>query len=127
MKKILHTMIRVSDLDRSIKFYTDVMGMKLLRTIEQQVEDYTLAFLGYESEEESAVIELTYNHGITKYIMGNAYGHIAIGVNDIIEESKIIKEKGGEFLLEVTPLNGSNELIAFIVDPDGYKIELIQR
>ena len=119
-------MLRVSDLNKSIKFYTEVMGMKLLRSLEQTDENYTLSFLGYGREGESAVIELTYNHGVTNYTMGNAYGHIAIGVNDIIEESEIIKEKGGEFLLDVTPLNGSNELIAFIVDPDGYKIEIIE-
>ena len=120
-------MLRVSDLNRSIKFYTDIMGMKLLRTMEQPEEDYTLAFLGYGSEVNTAVIELTYNHGESKYRMGNAYGHIAVGVEDIIEESKNIKEKGGQFSLEVTSLKGSNEMIAFIVDPDGYQIEMIER
>ncbi|RDH85899.1 MAG: lactoylglutathione lyase [endosymbiont of Galathealinum brachiosum] len=126
MKRILHTMLRVSDLDNSIKFYTEIMGMKLLRTLEQSEEDYTLVFLGYGAEINTAVLELTYNHGVTEYNMGNAYGHIAVSVENIVEESRCIKEKGGEFSLEVTPLNGSNELIAFVVDPDGYQIELIE-
>jgi len=127
MKRILHTMLRVTDLNTSIKFYTNVMGMKLIRSLDQPEESYTLAFLGYGREEDTAVLELTHNHGVTKYTMGNAYGHIAVGVDNIIEESKSIKNKGGEFALDVTALKGSNELIAFVTDPDGYQIELIQR
>lgn len=127
MKKILHTMLRVNDLNQSVNFYTHVMGMKLLRTLQQPSESYTLAFLGYGREEDTAVLELTYNYGVTKYTLGNAYGHIAVGVDNIREERKSIKEKGGKLTLDVTELKGSNELIAFVIDPDGYQIELIER
>ena len=120
-------MLRVKDLNRSIKFYTEVMGMKLLRTLEQTDEDYTLAFLGYGEETETAVLELTYNYGVSQYNMGNAYGHIAIGVEDVMKESIKIKQQGVCFSLDATQLKGSNEIIAFLTDPDGYQVELIER
>jgi len=127
MNRILHTMLRVSDLTRSIDFYRNVMGMKLLRTLEQNDEGYTLAFLGYAEESETSVLELTYNHGVSEYDMGNAYGHIAIGVENIVRTVAAIKKLGGKFSLEATPLKNSNEVIAFVNDPDGYQIELIER
>ena len=127
MKRMLHTMLRVSDLTRSISFYTNIMGMKLLRTLEQNDEGYTLAFLGYAEESETSVLELTYNHGVSGYDMGNAYGHIAIGVQNIVHTVAAIKKLGGKFSLDATPLKNSNEIIAFVSDPDGYQIELIER
>lgn len=127
MNRILHTMLRVSDLPCSIKFYTEVMGMKILRTLENNDENYSLVFLGYGEEAETSVLELTYNHGVSEYSMGNAYGHIAIGVENIIYSIAAIKKLGGKFSLDATPLNGSDEVIAFLTDPDGYHIELIQR
>lgn len=127
MNRMLHTMLRVSDLTRSISFYTDVMGMKLLRTLEQDSEGYTLAFLGYADESETSVLELTYNHGVSEYDMGNAYGHIAIGVQNIVHTVAAIKKLGANFSLDATPLKNSNEIIAFVSDPDGYQIELIER
>ena len=127
MKRILHTMLRVSDLQRSIKFYTDVMGMRILRTLKNNDEKYSLVFLGYGDEAETSVLELTYNHGVSEYNVGNAYGHIAIGVNNIIQSIAAIKKPGGKLSLDATPLKGSNEVIAFLSDPDGYQIELIER
>jgi len=127
MKRILHTMLRVTDLQRSIDFYTDILGMKVLRTLDQPDEKYTLTFLGFDDESETCVIELTYNYGVSMYEMGNAYGHIAISVDDCSAACSEIKQKGGNVTLEAKPLQGSNEIIAFITDPDGYKIELIQR
>lgn len=127
MNRILHTMLRVSDLPRSIKFYTEVMGMKILRTLENNDEKYSLIFLGYGEETEGSVLELTYNYGVSEYNMGNAYGHIAIGVENIIHSIAAIKKYGVKFSLDATPLKGSNEVIAFLTDPDGYQIELIER
>ncbi len=127
MKRILHTMLRVSDLQRSIKFYTEVMGMRILRTLENNDEKYSLVFLGYGDEAETSVLELTYNHGVSEYNVGNAYGHIAIGVDNIIQSIAAIKKPGGELSLDATPLKGSNDVIAFLSDPDGYQIELIER
>ncbi|NAW70620.1 lactoylglutathione lyase [Vibrio sp. V27_P1S3P104] len=124
--RILHTMLRVGDLDRSIEFYTHVMGMKLLRKNENTEYKYTLAFLGYGDESEGAVIELTYNWGVTEYDMGNAYGHIAIGVDDIYATCDAIKAAGGNVTREAGPVKGGSTHIAFIKDPDGYMIELIQ-
>lgn len=125
--RILHTMLRVGDLDRSIEFYTDVMGMKLLRKHDNEAYKYTLAFVGYGDESEGAVIELTYNWGTTEYDMGNAFGHIAIGVEDIYATCDVIKTAGGDITREPGPVNGGTTHIAFVTDPDGYKIELIQR
>lgn len=126
-RRILHTMLRVGDIDKSIAFYTKVLGMKLLRTQQQKSEGYTLAFLGYGNERETCVLELTYNYDKHEYDIGTAYGHIAIGVQNISHTITTIKNLGGEFSLEATPLKGSNEIIAFMSDPDGYQIELIER
>ncbi|WP_087016348.1 lactoylglutathione lyase [Thaumasiovibrio subtropicus] len=124
--RILHTMIRVGDLDRAIEFYTQVMGMTLLRKNENTEYKYTLAFVGYGDESEGAVIELTYNWGTDSYDMGNAFGHIAIGVDDIYTTCDAIKAAGGNVTREPGPVLGGSTHIAFVTDPDGYKIELIQ-
>jgi len=125
--RMLHTMLRVGDLDRSIAFYTKVMGMKLLRQSENQAYKYTLAFVGYGDEANHTVLELTYNWGVEKYDMGGAYGHIAIGVEDIYATCDRIKAAGGEVYREPGPVKGGNTVIAFVRDPDGYAIELIER
>ncbi|MGR5360884.1 lactoylglutathione lyase [Vibrio mediterranei] len=124
--RILHTMLRVGDLDKSISFYTDVIGMKLLRKNENTEYKYTLAFLGFSDESEGAVIELTYNWGVTEYDLGSAYGHIAIGVDDIYSTCDAIKAAGGNVTREPGPVKGGTTQIAFVKDPDGYMIELIQ-
>jgi lactoylglutathione lyase len=127
--QLLHTMLRVGNLERSIKFYTKVMGMNLLRTTERPEQKYSLAFVGFEQGNISgqAEIELTYNHGVESYEMGTAYGHIALGVRDIYKVCEDIRVAGGTITREAGPVKGGNTLIAFIQDPDGYKIELIQR
>lgn len=125
--RILHTMLRVGDLDRSIQFYTEIMGMQLLRKHDNEAYKYTLAFVGYGDESQGAVIELTYNWGTTEYEMGDAFGHIAIGVEDIYATCDAIKAAGGNISREPGPVKGGSTHIAFITDPDGYKIELIQR
>ena len=127
MQRILHTMLRVGDMRRSIDFYTKVIGMRVLRTLDQPTENYTLTFLGFGEESDSCVLELTYNYGTSKYNVGNAYGHIAISVDDCHAACTYIKSKGGKVIYEATPLPSSNETIAFVVDPDGYQIELLQR
>ena len=124
--QILHTMLRVGDLDRSIKFYQDVLGMRLLRTSENPEYKYTLAFLGYEDGESAAEIELTYNWGVTEYDLGNAYGHIAIGVDDIYATCEAVRAHGGKVTREAGPVKGDTTVIAFVEDPDGYKIEFIE-
>lgn len=124
-KRILHTMLRVGDLDRSINFYTNVLGMKLLRKSENEEFEYTLAFIGYAEESESAVIELTYNWGTSEYDLGNGYGHIAIGADDIYAACEEIRLAGGEIIREPGPVKGGTVEIAFVKDPDGYSIELI--
>ena len=124
-KRILHTMLRVGDLDRSINFYTNVLGMKLLRKSENEEFKYTLAFIGYANESESAVIELTYNWDTSEYDLGNAYGHIAISADDIYATCKEIRSAGGEIIREPGPVKGGTTEIAFVKDPDGYSIELI--
>jgi len=126
-QRILHTMLRISDMPRSILFYTEILGMKVLRTFDQPKDKYTLTFLGYSDESESTVLELTYNYGVSEYDFGNAYGHIAIGVSDIQRVVTDIKKQGIQFSLEPTQLKGSDEIIAFLFDPDGYQIELIER
>lgn len=126
-RRILHTMLRVGDIDRSVDFYTRVLGMRVLRTLDQPSEKYSLSFLGYAGEDEAAVIELTYNYGIRGYQMGDAFGHIAISVDDCERACAEIKECKGNITLAPTALKGSNEIIAFVCDPDGYRIELIQR
>lgn len=124
--RFLHTMLRVGDMQRSIDFYTRVMGMKLLRTTDRPEQKYSLAFVGYASNPEQAELELTYNYGVDKYEMGGAYGHVALGVEDIYAACEKIRTNGGNITREPGPVQGGNTLIAFVTDPDGYKIELIQ-
>ena len=124
-------MLRVGDLQRSIDFYTQVLGMKLLRTTERPEQKYSLAFVGYGRNPEHAEIELTYNHGVDRYELGTAYGHIAIGVPDVAATCAAVREKaaalGGAVTREPGPVQGGSTVIAFLTDPDGYKIELIER
>jgi lactoylglutathione lyase len=125
--RILHTMLRTGDLQRSIGFYTEVLGMKLLRQKDYPDGEFTLAFLGYGDESDSTVIELTYNWGVDSYDIGNAYGHIAIEVDDVYKAADEIKQRGGKILREAGPMNAGATIIAFVEDPDGYPIELIGR
>jgi lactoylglutathione lyase len=125
--RILHTMLRVGDLQRSIRFYTEVMGMRLLRTTDRPQQQYSLAFLGYGEETEQTVIELTYNYGVDHYELGSGYGHIAIEVPDAHAACERIKAGGGTVTREAGPVKGGSTVIAFVADPDGYKIELIER
>jgi lactoylglutathione lyase len=125
--RILHTMLRVGNLQRSIDFYTKVLGMKLLRTTENPEYKYTLAFVGYGTNPDHAELELTYNYGVEKYEMGTAYGHIAIGVEDAYKACDAVKAAGGNVTREAGPVKGGTTVIAFVQDPDGYKIELIER
>lgn len=124
--RLLHTMLRVGDLQRSIDFYTQILGMRVLRTSENAEYKYTLAFVGYTEESEGAVIELTYNWGVDSYDLGNAYGHIALGVDDVAATCERIRKAGGNVTREAGPVKGGTTVIAFIEDPDGYKIELIE-
>ncbi|MFY8104234.1 MAG: lactoylglutathione lyase [Ramlibacter sp.] len=125
--RLLHTMLRVGDLQRSIDFYTRVLGMTLLRTTERPEQKYSLAFVGYGTNPDHAEIELTYNHGVSQYELGTAYGHIALGVEDAYAACEKIRAAGGKITREPGPVQGGSTVIAFITDPDGYKIELIQR
>ena len=125
--RILHTMLRVGDLQRSIHFYTDVLGMKVLRTTDRPEQKYTLAFVGYGDESEQAVLELTYNYGVGTYDLGTAYGHVAIEVPDAAAACTAVRSKGGKVTREAGPVKGGTTVIAFVEDPDGYKIELIER
>jgi lactoylglutathione lyase len=125
--RILHTMLRVGDLDRSIRFYTDILGMRLLRTTDRPEQKYTLAFVGYGDESEHAVLELTYNYGVERYDPGSGYGHVAIEVSDAALTCASVRAKGGKVTREAGPVKGGTTVIAFIEDPDGYKIELIER
>jgi lactoylglutathione lyase len=120
-------MLRVGDLQRSIDFYTQVLGMTLLRTSENPSQNYTLAFVGYGRNPEHAELELTYNHGVTSYDIGTAYGHLAIGVPDAYAACDKIRAAGGKVTREAGPVKGGSTVIAFVTDPDGYKVELIQR
>jgi lactoylglutathione lyase len=124
--RILHTMLRVGDLQRSIDFYTRVLGMKLLRTTDNPEYKYTLAFLGYGSNPDHAELELTYNYGVDKYEMGTAYGHLAISVDDAYKACDAVKAAGGNVTREAGPVKGGTTVIAFVTDPDGYKVELIE-
>ncbi|WP_420068144.1 lactoylglutathione lyase [Actinobacillus pleuropneumoniae] len=124
--RILHTMLRVGDLERSIKFYTEVLGMRLLRTSENPQYKYSLAFVGYADESESAVIELTYNWGVESYELGTAFGHIALGVDDIYTTIESLHAAGAKITREPGPVLGGTTVIAFAEDPDGYKIEFIE-
>jgi lactoylglutathione lyase len=125
--RVLHTMIRVGDLDRSIKFYTEVLGMKLLRKKDYPDGKFTLAFVGYGPESEQAVIELTHNWDTPAYDLGNGFGHIALAVEDAYAACTEIKQRGGKVVREAGPMKHGTTVIAFVEDPDGYKIELIQR
>ncbi len=125
--RLLHTMLRVGNLQRSIDFYTRVMGMRLLRTADRPEQKYSLAFVGYGNNPDHAEIELTYNHGVDHYELGSAYGHIAIEVPDAYAACAAIKAGGGAVTREAGPVAGGSTVIAFITDPDGYKVELIQR
>ena len=125
--RLLHVMLRVGNLQRSIDFYTRVMGMSLIRTTERPEQKYSLAFLGYGSNPEHAELELTHNHGVESYDLGTAYGHIAIEVPDAHAACEQIRAHGGKVTREAGPVAGGSTVIAFITDPDGYKVELIQR
>ncbi len=125
--RILHTMLRVGDLERSLAFYTEVLGMKLLRRHDYPEGKFTLAFVGYQDEQSSAVIELTYNWGVEKYDLGAGFGHIAIEVEDAYRACDQIRQRGGKVVREPGPMKHSTTVIAFVEDPDGYKIEFIQR
>ena len=125
--RLLHTMLRVGDMQRSIDFYTKSMGMQLLRTTDRPEQKYSLAFVGYADESQQAVIELTYNYGVTGYDLGSGFGHIAIGVDDIQGTCERVRAAGAQVTREPGPVKGGTTVIAFVQDPDGYKIELIQR
>ena len=125
--RILHTMLRVGDLQRSIDFYTAVMGMRLLRTTDRPEQKYTLAFVGFGDEAREAVLELTYNYGVDRYDLGGGFGHIAIEVEDAAAACAAVRAKGGTVTREAGPVKGGTTVIAFVQDPDGYKIELIER
>lgn len=124
--RILHTMLRVGDLERSLAFYTDILGMRLLRRKEYPEGKFTLAFVGYDDESKAACIELTYNWNETEYDKGNAFGHVAIGVDDIVNCCNRIRQQGGEVVREPGPMKHGSTVIAFVKDPDGYMIELIE-
>lgn len=125
--RILHTMLRVGDLEQSIDFYTRVLGMKLLRRKDYPDGKFTLAFVGYDTEDKSAVLELTHNWGVENYDLGTAYGHIAIEVDDACQACEAVKANGGKVTREAGPMKHGSSVIAFVQDPDGYKIEFIQK
>jgi lactoylglutathione lyase len=120
-------MLRVGNLERSIKFYTELLGMPLIRTTDRPEQKYSLAFVGYGTNPDHAELELTYNYGVESYELGTAYGHIALGVSDIVTTCDAIRKAGGNITREPGPVKGGNTMIAFVADPDGYKIELIAR
>ncbi len=125
--RILHTMLRVGDLDRSLKFYTEVLGMQLLRRTDYPDGKFTLAFVGYQEEKDGAVLELTFNWGVDRYDIGTGYGHVALEVDDAYAACDEIKRRGGTVTREAGPMKHGSAVIAFAQDPDGYKIELIQK
>jgi len=124
--RFLHTMLRVGDMQRSVRFYTEVLGMKLLRTTDRPEQKYSLAFVGYDDEKRQAVLELTYNYGVERYELGNAFGHVAIGVPDVKSACDKVRTNGGKVTREPGPVKGGTSVVAFVEDPDGYKIEFIQ-
>jgi len=124
--RILHTMLRVGDMQRSVKFYTDVLGMKLLRSTDRPEQKYSLAFVGYDDEKRAAVLELTYNYGVERYELGSAFGHVAIGVADVAAACERVRKAGGRVTREPGPVKGGSSVIAFVEDPDGYKLEFIE-
>jgi len=124
--RILHTMLRVGNMERSVKFYTQVLGMKLLRATERPEQKYSLAFVGYDDEKRSAVLELTYNYGVERYELGSAFGHVAIGVPDVKQACERVRASGGKVTREPGPVKGGTSVIAFVEDPDGYKLEFIE-
>ncbi|HUQ74335.1 MAG TPA: lactoylglutathione lyase [Burkholderiales bacterium] len=124
--RLLHTMLRVGDLQRSVKFYTEVLDMKLLRTTDRPEQKYSLAFVGYDDERRTAVLELTYNYGVERYELGTAFGHVAIAVPDVKQACERVRASGGKVTREAGPVKGGNSVIAFVEDPDGYKIEFIE-
>jgi lactoylglutathione lyase len=124
---MLHTMLRVGNLERSVRFYTEVLGMKLLRTTDRPEQKYSLAFVGYDAEDRGTVLELTYNYGVERYELGTAFGHIAIGVPDVKGACDRVRKAGGKVTREPGPVKGGTSVIAFVEDPDGYKIEFIER
>ena len=125
--RILHTMLRVGNLERSIAFYTEVLGMQVLRREDYPEGKFTLAFVGYQPEKDGAVLELTYNYGVENYDPGTAFGHVAIEVGDAYRACELVKQKGGKVLREAGPMLHGSTVIAFVADPDGYKIEFIQK
>jgi lactoylglutathione lyase len=125
--RILHTMLRVGDLQRSVKFYTEVLGMKLLRTTDRPDQKYSLAFVGYDTEDRASVLELTYNYGVERYDLGGGFGHVALEIPDVAKACEEVKRKGGKVTREAGPVKGGTTVIAFVEDPDGYKIEFIER
>jgi lactoylglutathione lyase len=124
--RMLHTMLRIGNLEKSLQFYQDVLGMKLIRKHDYPEYEFSLAYLGYGDESETTVLELTHNWGTESYDLGNAYGHIAIGVDDVYKTCDKIKELGGNVVREAGPMQGGDTVIAFVEDPDGYKIELLE-
>jgi len=125
--RMLHTMLRVGNLERSVRFYTEVLAMKLLRTTDRPEQKYSLAFVGYDDEERAAVLELTYNYGVERYDLGTAFGHVAIGVPDVKNACERVRAAGGKVTREAGPVKGGTSVIAFVEDPDGYKIEFIEQ
>lgn len=124
--RLLHTMLRVGNLEKSLQFYCDVLGMTLLRQKDYPGGKFTLAFVGYGNESDHTVIELTHNWGVESYDLGEGYGHIALGVDDIYQTCEAIKARGGQVVREPGPMKHGSTVIAFVTDPDGYKVELIQ-
>jgi len=125
--RILHTMLRVGDLEKSLAFYTEVLGMKLLRRNDFPGGEFTLAFVGYQDEKDAAVLELTHNWGVDQYEIGTGYGHVALEVDDAYAACAEIKKRGGTVTREAGPMQHGTSVIAFVQDPDGYKIELVQK
>ena len=125
--RMLHTMLRVGDLQRSVRFYTEVLGMKLLRTTDRPEQRYSLAFVGYDTEDRASVLELTYNYGVERYDLGGGFGHVALEMPDVAKACENVKRMGGKVTREAGPVKGGTTVIAFVEDPDGYKIEFIER